>query len=104
MSGSYQRMRTVYSAFFLNSPPLTVVKYFVIVYLKTVLEADLGGTEIYDPLAWIFEQPTINGYSRQVFVLTDGEVCVFGIIINPLKQMSNTIIAFRFRMLIRSFL
>ena len=38
------------------------------------LNSDLGGTEIYEPLKWILEQPIIDGYHRQVFLLTDGEV------------------------------
>jgi len=37
-------------------------------------KANLGGTNIYDPLDSIFKQATKPGYPRQVFILTDGEV------------------------------
>ena len=33
-----------------------------------------GGTEIYQPLKDVFNQPIPEGRSRQVFLLTDGEV------------------------------
>ncbi|KXJ25777.1 von Willebrand factor A domain-containing protein 5A [Exaiptasia diaphana] len=39
-----------------------------------VMEANLGGTEILDPLRDVFSQPVIKGYPRQIFLLTDGEV------------------------------
>ncbi|KAI9556533.1 hypothetical protein GHT06_016323 [Daphnia sinensis] len=38
------------------------------------IDANLGGTEILQPLEIIFKKPPIEGYLRQVFVLTDGEV------------------------------
>jgi hypothetical protein len=38
------------------------------------IDANLGGTEIFDPLETIFKKPSIEGYLRQIFVLTDGEV------------------------------
>ncbi|WP_411027273.1 hypothetical protein, partial [Salmonella sp. s54925] len=38
------------------------------------LQADLGGTEIFDPLKNIFSLPQMKGLPRQVFVLTDGSV------------------------------
>ena len=38
------------------------------------LEADLGGTELFDPLKDIFSHAPIKGMPRQVFVLTDGSV------------------------------
>ena len=38
------------------------------------MDANLGGTEILDPLEKHLSHPLIEGYSRQVFVLTDGEV------------------------------
>jgi len=38
------------------------------------MEADLGGSEIIEPLTAILELPTIDGYLRQVFVITDGLV------------------------------
>ena len=34
----------------------------------------MGGTEILAPLEWALQQPVIDGYSRQIFLLTDGEV------------------------------
>ena len=38
------------------------------------LQADLGGTEIFDPLKYIFGLAQMKGLPRQVFVLTDGSV------------------------------
>ena len=38
------------------------------------MDADLGGTELLPPLKHIFGMPCHSGYSRQVFVLTDGSV------------------------------
>jgi hypothetical protein len=38
------------------------------------IDANLGGTEIFHPLETIFKKPSIEGYLRQIFVLTDGEV------------------------------
>ncbi|CAL8104173.1 unnamed protein product [Orchesella dallaii] len=38
------------------------------------MNADLGGTEIRKPLKAIYEQPAVEGYLRQIFILTDGQV------------------------------
>ena len=40
------------------------------------MQADLGGTELLEPLKFIYGQPwpVPEGYSRQVFVLTDGGI------------------------------
>ena len=38
------------------------------------LRADLGGTELLNPLTHIFSQKLLPGLSRQIFVLTDGSV------------------------------
>eukprot|EP01113_Clastostelium_recurvatum_P011179 TRINITY_DN1563_c2_g1_i5.p1 TRINITY_DN1563_c2_g1~~TRINITY_DN1563_c2_g1_i5.p1 ORF type:complete len:1057 (+),score=336.60 TRINITY_DN1563_c2_g1_i5:93-3173(+) len=40
----------------------------------TNLKADLGGTEIYNPLKAILKDPPKEGIPRQVFILTDGQV------------------------------
>ncbi|XP_075768105.1 von Willebrand factor A domain-containing protein 5A-like isoform X2 [Pelodiscus sinensis] len=39
------------------------------------LRADLGGTEILEPLGAIYRSPCRDGHPRQLFVFTDGEVC-----------------------------
>uniref|UniRef100_A0A3P9I8W4 VIT domain-containing protein n=1 Tax=Oryzias latipes TaxID=8090 RepID=A0A3P9I8W4_ORYLA len=39
-----------------------------------VMQADLGGTEILQPLQHIYSQPSISNQPRQLFVFTDGEV------------------------------
>ncbi|XP_028392751.1 von Willebrand factor A domain-containing protein 5A-like isoform X2 [Dendronephthya gigantea] len=38
------------------------------------LQADLGGTELFDPLKYIYSHDPMKGLPRQVFVLTDGSV------------------------------
>lgn len=38
------------------------------------MSADLGGTEIYSPLENILKSKVIEGYPKQVFLLTDGQV------------------------------
>ena len=38
------------------------------------MQADLGGTELLEPLKYLKENPPIKGRSRQIFLLTDGEI------------------------------
>eukprot|EP00121_Abeoforma_whisleri_P012104 Awhi_evm1s11173 len=38
------------------------------------LSADLGGTQLFEPLDSIYSSPKIPEYARQVFVLTDGQI------------------------------
>jgi len=42
-------------------------------YVKA-MDADLGGTEILEPLKHVLNQELLSNYARNVFVLTDGEV------------------------------
>jgi hypothetical protein len=38
------------------------------------MSADLGGTEIYRPLESIITRKPLDGYAKQIFLLTDGGV------------------------------
>ena len=38
------------------------------------MQADFGGTELLEPLKHVKEHPPVRGRSRQVFLLTDGEI------------------------------
>ena len=42
--------------------------------LTRTMGADFGGTELLKPLKYLKSHPPIQGRSRQVFLLTDGEV------------------------------
>lgn len=43
-------------------------------HLSHTMQADLGGTELLAPLQYLKTNPPANDRSRQVFILTDGEV------------------------------
>lgn len=43
-------------------------------HLCHTMQADLGGTELLAPLQYLKTNPPSNDRSRQVFILTDGEV------------------------------
>ena len=45
----------------------------VIFIIKTFI-ADFGGTEILEPVRDIIKKPVVKGYSRYVFLITDGDV------------------------------
>ena len=53
------------------------------------MEANYGGTEIYQPLDAIFKQSTKAGYLRQIFVLTDGEVSNSASVVELVKKNSS---------------
>ena len=54
------------------------------------MSANYGGTEIYSPLREIFQQSKPpNGYLRQIFILTDGEVSNASSIISLVRQNSS---------------
>ena len=53
------------------------------------LSANLGGTELLDPLRFVFNQKLLAGLPRQVFVLTDGSVSNTQACINETKKNSH---------------
>ena len=50
------------------------------------MKADYGGTVISDPLKNVLNDKIIDGYPKQVFLLTDGEVSNTEMVINIVKQ------------------
>ncbi|XP_063350285.1 von Willebrand factor A domain-containing protein 5A-like isoform X2 [Pelmatolapia mariae] len=66
--------------------------------LKTVeqMEANLGGTEILQPLKHIYSQPCIPNQPRQLFVFTDGEVGHTKEVIDLVKKNSGSHRCFSF--------
>jgi hypothetical protein len=55
----------------------------------TDMQANYGGTEIYQPLEAIFRQPVKAGFLRQIFVLTDGEVSNSPAVVDLVKRNSS---------------
>ncbi|KAL6055409.1 von Willebrand factor A domain containing 5B1 [Balamuthia mandrillaris] len=58
--------------------------------------ADMGGTNILSPLLHVLEQPTKEGYPRQLFLLTDGEVTNTNDCINAVREHADTTRVFTF--------
>eukprot|EP00090_Calanus_glacialis_P038770 TRINITY_DN6757_c0_g1_i1.p1 TRINITY_DN6757_c0_g1~~TRINITY_DN6757_c0_g1_i1.p1 ORF type:complete len:929 (+),score=240.22 TRINITY_DN6757_c0_g1_i1:18-2804(+) len=54
------------------------------------ISANLGGTEIFQPLQHIFQMPLLAGLARQVFVLTDGQVSNSTACIDLVRKNSST--------------
>ncbi|CAF1488790.1 unnamed protein product, partial [Didymodactylos carnosus] len=60
------------------------------------MQADLGGTELYEPLKWIMEHPPKTNHSRQIFLLSDGEITDVHTVLDLCKQTSLTTRIFSF--------
>jgi hypothetical protein len=54
------------------------------------MTADLGGTEILEPIRVILEDHADPEYARQVFVLTDGEVGNTDAILSLVRERTGT--------------
>jgi len=78
-----------YQTFFPNSKRYDDNTYNQALQHVAKLRADLGGTEIFQPLQAIFNMPAIPGYSRQIFVLTDGEISNTDQVIDLVKRNSS---------------
>lgn len=50
------------------------------------MQANIGGTEILNPVTAILNEDIIKGYPKQVFLLTDGEVYNADEIIKVVKK------------------
>ncbi len=53
------------------------------------MKADLGGTELLEPLRWLQKSKPPSGCVRQIFLLTDGEVSNVDQVINLCRDMAE---------------
>ncbi|XP_073326928.1 von Willebrand factor A domain-containing protein 5B1 [Pagrus major] len=64
-------------------------------YIRKI-RADMGGTNILDPLNWILRQPMFSGHPRLLFLLTDGAVSNTGKVIELVRSHARHIRCFTF--------
>ncbi|CAF3685831.1 unnamed protein product [Adineta steineri] len=64
--------------------------------IARTMKADLGGTELLTPLQYLKDHPPASGKSRQVFILTDGEVANTNEVIELCRSMALTTRIFSF--------
>ena len=64
--------------------------------LTRSMAADFGGTELLNPLQYLKDRPPIRGRSRQIFLLTDGEISNTAEVIELCQSMSSTTRIFSF--------
>lgn len=50
------------------------------------MQADLGGTELLQPLKSIFDRPVPSGFERRIVLLTDGQVCNTELVLDFVRQ------------------
>ncbi|CAF0995129.1 unnamed protein product [Adineta steineri] len=65
-------------------------------HLTRSMTADFGGTELLEPLKHLKSHPPIDGRSRQIFLLTDGEISNTNKVIELCRSMSSTTRIFSF--------
>jgi len=80
-----------YEAFFPSSMPYNQETMEKATDFAKAMQADFGGTELLEPLKFIFKQPLqSSGLPRQVFILTDGSVFNSGSVISEVKKNSHS--------------
>ena len=60
------------------------------------MSADLGGTELLQPFKWLQNQPPALNHSRQIFLLTDGEISNVNEVMDLCRSMSTSSRIFSF--------
>ena len=60
------------------------------------MQADLGGTELMQPLKWIEENAPNQGRARQIFLLTDGEISNVSEVLDLCRSMATSTRIFSF--------
>ncbi|XP_035511953.1 von Willebrand factor A domain-containing protein 5B1 [Morone saxatilis] len=60
------------------------------------MRADMGGTNILEPLNWILRQPMFSGHPRLLFLLTDGAVSNTGKVIELVRSHARYIRCYTF--------
>jgi uncharacterized protein with von Willebrand factor type A (vWA) domain len=57
------------------------------------MNANMGGTELLAPITEILEDHSDPSYSRQIFVLTDGEVSNTEAVLRTIRERTGTLLA-----------
>ncbi|CAF0906929.1 unnamed protein product [Adineta steineri] len=60
------------------------------------MKANLGGTQLLEPLKWVEEHSPKEGRCRQIFLLTDGEIANVSEVLNLSRSMSKSCRIFSF--------
>lgn len=81
-----KEIKTVKIFFFVVQEALTLACEYV-----RKVRADMGGTNILDPLSWILRQPMIRGHPRLLFLLTDGATSNTGKVIELVRRHARYI-------------